>query len=164
MGIGYTERLGEQLAIVATIDPQSTVSTTGGTASTTSLTTDVVDMDDFRRIAFIMMVNTIAASSGVTLYVQEGTGTTAGTFNTATAVASCSTLVNADDDSQVLVEVKAEDLSAGYRYVRGVVVVGPTTATAGTVNGLAVVALADTARYKPASDLDLASVDQIVSA
>lgn len=148
------ERLSEQLAIVATIDPEAYT-----TAAT--VTTDVFDMSVHHEAAFVIMTGTVAANTTIDFDVQEGTGTTAGTFNTATAVTSITQLAAAaDSDKQVVVTVRGEDMADGYRYLRGVLTIGGTAGTA----DLGAVVLADRARYKPASVGDLASVDEIVDA
>ena len=147
------ERLSEQLAVVATIDPGARTAT--GTAAT-----DVIDMENHHEAMFIVMFNTLGATDTVDFDVQEGTGTTAGTFNTATAIASITQAVNADDDEQRVITVRGEDMTDGYTYLRGVLTHGGTAATC----EVAVIALADRARYKPASGGDLASGTEIVNA
>ena len=76
---------------------------------------------------------------------------------------SITALGNADDDEQVVVEVAGQDLTEGYRYVVGQMTIGNTGAGTLTCD-LAAICLGDTARYKPASDYDLASVSEIVNA
>ncbi len=66
-------------------------------------------------------------------------------------------LTTADDDKQTVVEVSAAELGAGKRYLKGAL----RTATA--ASDVAVIALGIDARNEPASDNDLASVDEIVS-
>ena len=140
------DRLSEQLAVVATIDPDAYASTT--------LTTDVFDMSTHHEAMFVIQVGENAGT--VDFEVQESTATGAGT-NTTTAVAAITQLAAADDDVQVIVTVRGEDMADGYRYLRGIL-------TASAATDAAVVALADRARYAPASAGDLASVDEIVDA
>lgn len=149
------ERLSEQLAIVATIDP--TQATATGTAAT-----DIFDMSVHHEAMFIIKFNAVTPNGAtIDFEVQEGTGTTAGTFNTVTAVAAAvqGTGANADDD-QWVITVRGEDMTDGYRYLRGFVTLGGTVTTV----EYDVTVLADRARFKPASDNDLASVTQIVNA
>lgn len=150
----------QELALVATIDPVA-MSTTGATTSTSTLWTDAVDMDVFEKAVFILMVNTIAASSGVTMTVYSDplTATTAMTV----ALATGTTLLNADDDEQQIIEIDTEDMDvdARDRYVRAKIVLAPTAGTAASCSALAVVGLAGHCRYQPASNYDLASVTQI---
>ena len=147
----FTNRMSDG-AIVATIDPEAYT-----TAAT--VTTDVFDMSVHHEVLFILMLGTVAANTTVDLDIQESTATAAGTV-TATAVASITQLTAGDDDTQVLVSVRGEDMSDGYRYLRGVLTIG---GVGGTVD-LSLAALADQARYKPANAGDLASVDEIVNA
>lgn len=146
------ERLSEQLAVVATIDPEAYT-----TAAT--VTTDVFDMSVHHECMFILQLGQVADNTTIDLDIQESTATGAGT-NTTTAVASITQLTTANDDDQVIVTVRGEDMADGYRYLRGVLTIG---GAGGTVD-LALVALADRARYAPASTGDLASVDEIVNA
>ena len=151
----------QELAIVGTIDP-AVMSTSGGTASTTSAWTDAVDMDVFEKAIFIVQTNTVAASSGVTLTVYADAASATGGMTT--AVATSTTLLNANDDSQVWVEVDTEDINPDerHRYVRGKLVIAPTAGTAATAT-VSLVALAGRCRYHPASQYDLATVAQITN-
>jgi len=151
----------QELAIVGTIDP-ATMSTSGGTASTTSAWTDAIDMDVFEKAIFIVQTNTVAASSGVTLTVYADDASATGGMTA--AVATSTTLVNANDDSQVWVEVDTEDMNPDnrHRYLRGKLVVAPTAGTSATATVSAVV-LAGRCRYHPASQYDLATVAQITN-
>ena len=157
-----SEWLHEQMAVVATIDPQA-MSTSGATSSTTTVWTDAVDMDVFEEVMFILSVNTIAASSGVTLTVYSDAASATGGMTV--AVATASTLLNADDDTQVVVCVDTEDMDVDVRdrYVRAKVVVAPTAGSTGSCSALSVVGLGAKCRYAPASDYDLGSVDQILN-
>ena len=85
------DRLSEQLAVVATIDPDAYASTT--------LTTDVFDMSTHHEAMFVIQVGENAGT--VDFEVQESTATGAGT-NTTTAVASITQLTAGDDDVQVI--------------------------------------------------------------
>lgn len=151
-------KLNERLAIVATIDPGA-MSTSGATTSTTSATSDVIDMDVFNKVMWIINTNTVAANSGIDFTVYSGTAS--GTVTT--TVKAMTRLVAADDDKQAIVEVDAEKLGDKHRYIKGVITVLPTsgsTATA-TVN---VIALGGDCRFWPASNYDLATVKQIENA
>ena len=153
-----SSKLNERLAIVASIDPQ-TLSTSGGTASTTAKTTDVIDADMFKRVLFIVQAGTIAANSAVDFTVYSGTAT--GTVTT--SVKSITNLLNAADGDFALVEVDAEKLGDKHRYLKGVLTVSPASGTAATA-AVSVVALGGDSRFKPASNYDLADVVQILNA
>ena len=139
------DKLHERLALVASIDPT-------GDATGTS-TTDVIDMSKFKKVLFIVGTETIAATGTVDFSIQEGTVRTS--FNTSTAVGAITQLVAADDNTQALLEIDADALTDGYRYIRGIL-------KQGTANSeCAVYALGGDPGHMPASDNDLASVKQI---
>jgi len=146
------ERLSEQLAIVATIDPEAYT-------TATTVSSDMINMENHHEAMFVIMLGTVAASTTVDFDVLEATASATGT-NTTTAVASITQLGATDDDKQVVVTVRGEDMADGYSYLKGVLTIG---GVGGTVD-LGAVAFGDRARYKPASVNDLASVDEIVNA
>ena len=77
------------------------------------------------------------------------------------AVATSTALTNANDDSQIWVEVDTEDFNVDGRdrYCRGALVIAGAGGTA-TFSG---VVLGANTRYHPASDYDLATVAQITN-
>jgi hypothetical protein len=136
------QKLNEQLAVVATIDPST---------STTTTTTDVIDMSRYDRVLFIVSIGTVAGTTD--FLVQSGTAT--GTVTT--SVVSMVQWSATADNQQALIEVDASALGERHRYITGQI-------KTGGANLFSVVALGARARYKPASDDDLASVTQIVDA
>lgn len=149
--MGYTENLSQMLPIVATIDPQDY---TAGT-STTTLTSDVIDMSKFRRVMFLIAVGTLGTACTVDFTVYKGTATATVT----TSVGAITQLTAGDDNKQVVYEVKAESLGPTNRYVKGVLKL--TNGGAADNEGAVVLALADVGRYEPSSALDLSTVDEI---
>lgn len=142
--------LSEELAVVATIDPDAY-----GTGTQTS---DWIDLSKFGEVLFIVQAGDIASTGKVDFQVHEATNGSGANAQLLTGKSITQlTQAGTDSDKQALVGVRAEELSAGYRYVAGKLVL--TTAGADA----AVIALAGDARYKPASDYDLASVDEIVN-
>lgn len=143
----------QELAIVATIDPQS--STTAGT-----FWFDAVDMDVFEKVAFIVQTNTVSANTTLTLTAYGDAASATGGMTV--AVATSTSLTNAHDDSQIWVEVDTEDMNPDGRdrYCAAKLVVG---GTGGTVDFLSGVAIAGRCRYQPASNYDLATVVQITN-
>ena len=141
--MAFCERLSEQLAVVATIDPQA-----GGTGA---LTTDVFSMAMHRRALFIL--STGAGTAGCAVAIQEAAGT-AFTAGTATILAAAATAVGVTANTQNLFEVSAEAMGAGLTALRGVF-------TSVGADLISVVVLADVERYHPASDRDLATVINI---
>ena len=142
----FCERLSEQLAVVATIDPQA-----GATAGHTS---DVVAMGMHRRALFIL-ARGAGVAGGCLVNIQEANAAfTAGTATILTRAATACAAAN----SQYLFEVSAEAMGAGLTALRAVV----TPTVAGDL--LTMIVLADVERYHPASDRDLASVVAIQAA
>ncbi|MCK5564543.1 MAG: hypothetical protein KAJ07_04800 [Planctomycetes bacterium] len=143
-----TEKLHELLAVVATIDPDA--------YATGTFTTDWVDMKFVQEVLFVVQVGIITASGTVDFKIEQAKTSTGGTtINLATGTLSITQLDTGDNDSQVLVDVEAEDLTQLYRYVRGSLTILVAGADA------AVLAIGGLARFNPASDNDLASVAEI---
>ena len=143
--MAYCERLSEQLAVVATIDPVS--------QGATGVTSDNFSMALHRRALFIL--STGANPTGVGILIQEGTvNWTAGTTTILSAAGTAVTAAN----SQWLFEVSAEAMGAGLTHLRAVVT------PLGAAHLISLIALADVERYGPASDRDLASVVAIAAA
>ena len=137
--MAYCERLSEQLAVVATIDPVA--------GATGAATTDIFSMALHRRALFILSRGVGVA--GITCAIQENSALafTAGTATVLTRAA-------ADTDvaaGQHLFEVTAEAMGAGMTELRG-------QFTSVATDLYAVLVLADVDRYPPASDNDLPSV------
>jgi len=141
--MAFCERLSEQLAVVATIDPVA--------ALTAATPTDIFSMQLHRRALFILQTGA-TVGTGILCNIQEGVDA-AMTATTAAILTLAATACNAVA-SQYLFEVSAEAMADGYTYLRGTF--DPTGATV-----LSVVVLADVERYHPGSDRDLASVVSI---
>jgi hypothetical protein len=149
--MGYTERLSQQLAVVGTVDPQS--------ATAETYLTDAIDMKQHRRVLFIVAVGALT-SSNTTDFSVVGDPVTGGSYATTITGKAITQLTKAgsDDNKQVLVEVTAEECAAqGVAFIKGKLVTAAAAALA------CVIALADATRYGPASNFDLASVDEIVA-
>jgi len=142
----------QKMAIVGTIDPVQ--STTAGT-----YWFDAVDHDEFERAIYIVAVNTVAANTTLKLTVYSDEASATGGMTN--AIASSTTLTNANDDNQIWVEVDTEDFNVDIRdrYSRAKLVV----AGAGGTVTLAGVALGANSRHHPASAYDLATVAQITN-
>lgn len=140
--------LSEQLAVVATIDPDA--------YSAGTYDSDAVDMSKFERAMFVVAAGDLGTSATIDFKLQES-DQAAGTYTDLVGKAITQlTQAGADSDKQAIVEIKADELAEGKRYVRGRLVVGVAASDAG------VVAFAGDARRRPVTDDDLASVDEIV--
>lgn len=147
----FTERLSEKLAVVATIDPDA--------YGTGAQNTDVIDMRYHRRVLFILMLGDLGSSATLDFLVKGDTASN-GSFTTTITGKSVTQLTQAgtDSDKQAIVEVTAEEVAAqGFRYIRG------TATLAAATSDYGLIALADNNRYSPASDYDLASVDEVIA-
>lgn len=144
-----TEKLSEMLAVVGVIDPIARTAT--GTALT-----DAVDMSRMHQVAFVLLLGAIGATDTLDLKVTE-CATSGGTY-TDIAGKAITQLSAADDNKQAVINVRGSELTPGHRYLKAKLTHGGTFASC----LVSVVALADSARFKPASDYDLASVDEIV--
>ena len=139
----------ERAAVVAVIDPDSTG--TGGTDSTE------VDHSEWNTTQWTLMVGTMQATSTVDFKLQSASSS-GGSFSDITGKAITQlTAAGSDSDKQVIINLRADELTSGDRYVKGVV----TVATANSDLGM--LALGFDARYAPASDNDMSTVDEIVN-
>ena len=140
----------ERVAIAGAIDPDAyTANATYGKL------TDAIDMSKWGRVAFIVMVGDVEDTGTVDFKVTE-CATSGGTYTDLSGKA-ITQLTTDDDDKQAVVEVSCDELGSGARYLKGAL----KTATA--ASDAAVIALGLDAREEPASDNDLASVDEIVN-
>lgn len=140
-------RFTDEVAILGTVDPEAQGTGTAGT--------DIIDMSYWEEVAFVLMVGTMEATATVDFLIEADD---AAAMSSPTTIRSITQLTQAgsDGDKQVVITVRAAELAAdGYRYVRGKLTVGVDSVD------LAVLVLGYGAAYKPASDLDLASVDEI---
>ncbi|MFO0929154.1 MAG: hypothetical protein U0736_19380 [Gemmataceae bacterium] len=136
----------ERLTVCGVIDPQ--------TANNTTKTTGNIDLSKFHEAAFVLLVGTI--DSTVDFKLQESADGSTGWADISGK--GITQLTATDDNKQVLVNLKAEELSTGKRYVRGLATLGN-----GTSQALCAVALGVKPRFGPASDDKAATLAQIVT-
>jgi len=137
----------ERVAVVSVIDP----------ANLNNATTvgDAVDMSDFHEAIFILAMG--AVDSTIDFKLTES-ATSGGVYTDISGKAITQETGGDDDNLQWVINLKAVELGSGMRYVKPSVTVGNGTTNLGCVVGLGL-----RPRYGPASDDDLASVDQIVT-
>lgn len=143
----------EVAAVVGTIDPDAY------TAATT--VSDYADMGQFESLMFIISVGTMASTATLDAVIKQATasaGTGAKNLTVSKAITQL-TEAGTDSDKQVIINVRAEDLDLanGFDFC-AISVTGGTAAS-----DYGVVVLGMNSRNNPASDYDLASVDEIVS-
>lgn len=151
-----TEHLmSDRLAIVSVIDPDDR-------ASSTTLG-DAIDMSVHDKVMFIVQCGTVANARTVDFQVRES-ATSGGSYTLITGK-SITQLTAGDSNKQAIVNVRADELGTGMRYLKGSLRVGGVTGTG--ANETAVLTLAGKSRYSTAVATttygDLASVDEIVS-
>ena len=146
-------RGSEQVAVAATIDPD--------VYTAAAYTSDYVSMSDFESVMAIVMAGTLG--SGATLdakLVQATDSSGTGVKDISGAAITQLTQAGTDSDKQAIIGARAEDLDMdnAFTHVAVIMTVGTATSDAGAV------VLGLNARSMPASDADLASVDEIVNA
>lgn len=147
--------LSEAAVIVATVDPDAY-------ASGTQLT-DAIDMSVHREVVFYVLAGAIPSSGTYNFKVTES-DSSGGTYKQISGK-GITALTNAgtDSDKQAIVRVRAEDLSTGYRYIKGSL----RCTGAASANDAAVMALATQSRWSDAVTTtgygDLSTVDEIVA-
>ena len=144
----------EKVAILGTIDPDVTVAST--------VVSDYGSMADFESIMFVLTVGTLGASATIDAVVQQATdsgGTGAKNLTTSKAITQMTQAGTDQSDTQVVINVRAEDLDMAnsFDHVAISVTVGTATSDIGAV------VLGLNPRYAPASDNDITSVGEIVS-
>jgi len=140
-------------ALVAAIDPQSN-------AAAATKTTDWVDTSIFPSIMAALLVGAITSTGKVDAKLVQSK--TSGDSDSSKKDVTGKTITQltesgTDSNKQALINCFAEelDINNGFRYVALEV----TNTTAAALVGAAIFGIA---RYNPASDNDVASVDEIV--
>jgi len=147
----YTERLSEGVAVVACIDPDA--------YAAGAVNSDEVDMRKFNRLMFVVMAGDLGTCATLDFKLQGGTSGSATNDLSGKSITQL-TQAGCDSNKQAIIEITAEELAGfatTYTHVRAVMTVGTATSDCGAIG------LASNARHKPASDDDLASVDEIVA-
>lgn len=140
--------LSQEMAVVATIDPQL--------VNNTSATTDWVAVKSFKKFAFVVALGLTDITTDVILQESADGGTTPTSITGKTVTQ----LTASSDNKQVILEVDTSELLSTTTHVACKVTVG--NGTSGSF--VSVIGLAGRARYEPASDSNLGSVAQIVTA
>lgn len=140
------ETLYEQLAVVATIDPQL--------VDNNSVTSDWVDMSKARELLFVVQAGATDTTINAKLQAATDSSGTSAADITGKAITQ---LTATDDNDQALIHIRADEVPAGKSHVALVVTVGDGT-TGGYVSAIG---LASRLRYSDPGN-DLASVVEIV--
>ena len=140
----------DKITVVGTVDPVS--------QSAGSVNTDVIDLQKYHKVAFIVTTGVLGDSATVDFGIYGDTAS-GGSFTTLVTGKSITQIVKESGDNvQAIVEVNGNDLKIqGFRYVRGKLTVG----TAASL--VAVTVLATEFNYGTADDNAIDSLVQIVS-
>jgi len=131
--MAYTEWIQERVDYAQGLAPAAYTPATGYGA--------VVDMENFRRCAFVLNLGAMTATATLVFSLVEGstnTPTTAISGKTVTFTAA-----GGDGNEIYVLEVSAEELDPTSKYVRAKYVLGTANATFGIVNE------PTEARYRP---------------
>lgn len=146
--------LYERLAVIGRTTPATV------TAAAT-VSSDVIDMKNFRRVLFIINVGAFAAGTdgelAAAVYGDTASGGSFATVITGKAITTATFTGNANDDSVALIEVNsAEVQDQGLRYIR-------CKATPANQNlPISIIALGGDIRYGLANGHNLARVLEII--
>ncbi len=124
-----------------------------------ALTSDYMDAGKFQSLMAIIMMGTMATNSVVDAKLVQATDSSGTGVKDITGKAITQfTAAGTDSDKQAIINVLAEelDVAGGFSFVAIIM----TVATAASDS--AAVLLGMNPRHGPASDFDLASVDEIV--
>ena len=149
----------EVAAVVATIDPDAYTA-----SDDTPQTSDWVDMSRFESLLSVLAAGTIAASVTINAKLEQATSAAGAGAKDITGKA-ITALTTADGDKQVLINLRGEemDASGGFRYARLSVTISDSASPDAAAADFGAVLLGFFPKYGPASDNDLASVDEIVN-
>jgi len=142
----------EKVAVLATVDPD--------VLTAAAHTSDYVSMADFESIMAIVMAGTLGSSATMDAKLVQATDASGTDSKDITGKAITQlTEAGTDSDKQAIINCRAEelDLDNGFTHVALTI----TVATASSDGGGVILGL--NPRYAPASDSDLASVDEIVA-
>jgi hypothetical protein len=137
----------DKFKVRATIDPDAY-----GTGTQNS---DSIDMRDFESVMFILAVGDIAATGTVDMAIKSSDDNS--TFDSTIKAITQLTAAGTDSDKQVIVNVRAEDLPEGDRYVRAEVTIGTAACDLGLI------ALAHNATPAGANTGHLSTVDEVLN-
>ena len=148
--MALSTKMFEELAVVATIDPDA--------YTAAAYVSDYVEIGDFNQLMFIVMAGALGTNATLDAKLTQAVDSSGTSAKDVSGKAITQlTEAGTDSDKQVVVSVEASELSDGYRYIAGLMTVGVASSDAG------VVAVAMNPNYGPASDYDLASVDELVA-
>jgi hypothetical protein len=141
--------LHESACPVAVLDPQ--------TVANVAKLTAAIDMAKFHQATFVFLLGDMAAET-IDCGVYES-DTSAGTYTALSGKQATQLAAHAsnNDNKQIVITVRSEELSSGKRYLKGRMVTGNTTG-----GPACIVAYADP-RFGPATDDKAGGIVQVVT-
>jgi hypothetical protein len=141
----FTEQLTQSLAVMGQL-PSS------NHASNTDASVAGIDMSNLRRLITYLDVGVIAAGGTLQLfYKSSANANMAGSTNLGNAATP--SILNCNTSNRVeSLEIRADQLPAGHRYVQPVLITGTATANVGMI------VLGGESAYRPASQFGTANV------
>jgi hypothetical protein len=142
----YTETLTQRLGIAAAINPQ--------TLNNTNRTTGAVDLSKFHRAISLFEIGAVTGGGAITAQLIESASSNLSSPQNLGGSAGTLAGLNTANQ-QYSIEVRADQLDAGYRYV------GLKLTETGSQNVVVcAIALGDEAAHKPGNAANDASVAQ----
>lgn len=150
--MSFTSLPSENVAVLATIDPDANAAG--------ALTSDWADMSKFESVMAVIMVGALGTSATIDAKIQQatdssGTGAKDITGKSITQLTDAGT----DSDKQAIINCRAEELDIDNSFTHVAIVMTTAVATSDS----AALLIGTNAKTLPASDNDLASVDEIVN-
>ena len=150
--MGTINALGsERAAVAAVIDPDNN--------SAAAYTSAYVSMSTFNQRLAIVQTGTLGSSATVDFKLVQATDSSGTSVKDISGKAITQLVKASNDDDQAVINCRSEELDVanGFDYVAMTLTVGTATSDASAIM------LGMSPRYAPASDNDLASVQEIVS-
>lgn len=105
----------ELIDVVAAVDPDA--------YSNAAVSSGYVDMSDYEALLAVEMVGDMVSSSTCDLVLHEAVAATGGSLITGKAITQL-TKAGSDDNKQALINLRRDELTEGYRYVKMVRTLG----------------------------------------
>lgn len=138
----------ENVAIVGVIDPDA--------YANSAYETGYVDMSKFESLMAIVQAGDLGSSATLDFKLQSATAATGGSDIPGKAITQL-TQAGTDSNKQAIINLRREEMPEGHRYVKAVMTIGTATSDASAI------LIGVNPRNAPASDNDLAAVDEIIA-
>lgn len=138
----------DEIAVLGTIDPDA--------YSTGAQNSDWASFEYFEAMMFVVQAGILNSGATLDFKLQEAKSST-GLSAADLSGKSITQFTTGDNDKQAIINLRAEELSAGFTHARGVMTV---TTTGGDASAIC---LGFKPVHGPASGHDLSTVDEIVA-